>query len=148
MEQNAWQVAQEVAAMVEDEPGPAGDFVKWYVTTCEKNQFFFNRNYLIQYTAAKTDAKRCQVPGCSYFTKIYGIIDIHFQIGEMFLEYQKGASKISSGKLCDFCKSSGKCCGQTEHIPRPFLDYQSPGFHYLPVDMTPTIDRTVDDYLP
>ena len=27
MEQNAWQVAQEVAAMVEDEPGPAGDFV-------------------------------------------------------------------------------------------------------------------------
>ena len=27
-------------------------------------------------------------------------------------------------------------------------DYQRPGFHYLPVDMTATVDRTVDDYLP
>lgn len=26
--------------MVDDEPGPAGDFVKCYVTTCEKNQIF------------------------------------------------------------------------------------------------------------
>ena len=31
-------VAQEVAAMVDDEPGPAGDFVKCYVTTCEKKK--------------------------------------------------------------------------------------------------------------
>lgn len=37
MEKNAWQVAHEVAAMVDDEPGPAGDFVLCYVTTCEKN---------------------------------------------------------------------------------------------------------------
>ena len=37
MEKNAWQVAQEVAAMVDDEPGPSGDFVKCYVTTCKKD---------------------------------------------------------------------------------------------------------------
>ena len=34
-----------------------------------------NRNYLMQYTAAKTDAKRCQVPCCSYFKKIYSFFD-------------------------------------------------------------------------
>ena len=102
----------------------------------------------MQYTAAKTEAKRRQVPGCSYFKKIYSFIDTHFQIGEMFLEYQKGACEISSGKLCDFCKSSEKCCSQTERIPRPFADYQSPGLHYLPVHMTPTVNRTIDDYLP
>ena len=41
MEKNVWQVAQEVAALVDDEPGPAGDFVKCYVTTCQKDHFFF-----------------------------------------------------------------------------------------------------------
>ena len=40
MKKNAWQVAQEVSTMVDDEPGPAGDFVKCYVTTCKKDQFF------------------------------------------------------------------------------------------------------------
>ena len=25
-----------IAAVVDDEPGPAGDFVKFHVTTCEK----------------------------------------------------------------------------------------------------------------
>ena len=41
-----------------------------------------------------------------------------------------------------------KCCSQTERIQRPFPDYQSPGLHYIPVYMTPTVNRTIDDYLP
>ena len=41
LEKNTRQVAQELAAMVDDEPGPDGDFVKCYVTTCKKYQFFF-----------------------------------------------------------------------------------------------------------
>ena len=56
MEKNAWRVAYDVAAMIDDEPGPAGDFIKCYVTQREKNQFFFNQPYLIKYAAAKTDA--------------------------------------------------------------------------------------------
>ena len=40
LEKNARQVAQELAAMVDDEPGSAGDFVKCYVTTCQKDHFF------------------------------------------------------------------------------------------------------------
>ena len=125
LEKNARQVAQELAAMVDDKPGPAGDFVKCYVI------FFFNEKYLIQYTAATTEAKRRQVPGWSYFKKIYSFIDTHFEIGEMFLEYQKGDCEISSGKLRDL--QVEKCCSQTERIQRPFPDYQSPGLHYIPV---------------
>ena len=128
---NVWKVAQEVAATTDDEPGPAGDFTKCYVTTCEKSQFFFNRSHLMQYAAAKTEAKKQQVPGCNYFKKIYSFMDTHCQSGEMFLEYLKGSCEISSsGKLCDFCKSSEKCCSQTERVPRLFPDHQSPGLHY------------------
>ena len=43
LEKNARQVAEEIATMVDDEPGPAGDFVKCYVTTCKKYQFFFQQ---------------------------------------------------------------------------------------------------------
>ena len=42
MEKNVWQVTQGVAAMVDDDPGPARDFVKCYVTTCQKDLFFFS----------------------------------------------------------------------------------------------------------
>ena len=41
-----------------------------------------------------------------------------------------------------------KCCSQTERIQRPFPDHQSPGLHYIPVHMSPTDNRTTDDYLP
>ena len=62
MEKNVGQVAQEVTSMVHDEPGPAENFVKCYVTTC----------------------------------------DIHFQIGEMFLEYQKGLVKFPASNYVTF----------------------------------------------
>ena len=132
--------------MVDDEPGPAGDFVKCYVTTCKKHiQFFFNKRCLMQYAAATAEAKRRQVPGWSYFKKIYSFSDTHFQIGEVFLEYQNGACKICSGKLRDL--QVEKCCSQTERIQRPFPDYQSPGLYYIPVHITPTDNRTTaDDY--
>ena len=42
----------------------------------------------------------------------------------------------------------GVVYSQTERIPRPISDYQRPEFQYLPVDTTPTVDTTADDYLP
>ena len=30
----------------------------------------------------------------------------------------------------------------------PFSDHETPGYHYLPVDKTPTNNRVVNDYLP
>ena len=106
--------------------------------------FFFNKRVS---DAIRSSHDRGQDPGWSYFKKIYSFIDTHFQIGEVFLEYQKGACEISSGKVRDL--QVEKCCSQTERIQRPFPDYQRPGLHYIPVHMTPTDNRTTaDDYLP
>ena len=32
MEQNAWHVARDVQARIDDEPGPAGDYMKAFIT--------------------------------------------------------------------------------------------------------------------
>ena len=93
MEKNAWEVAKQVTAMVDDEPGPAKDYMKCYTTTKSSYQFFFNKSYLMKYANAKTDAAKRHVPGYHYFKKIYSFMDCHCIIGEMFLEYLKGACK-------------------------------------------------------
>ena len=52
MEKNAWRVAEEVARRIDDEPGPAGEFMKPYTTSSEKKrQFYFNRPYLMKYAS-------------------------------------------------------------------------------------------------
>lgn len=51
---NAWKVAEEVTNIIDDKPGPAGDYMKCYVTTRQEKQFFFNTTYLLQYTSTKS----------------------------------------------------------------------------------------------
>lgn len=150
MEKNAWEVAKEVTVMVDDEPGPAKDYMKCYTATKSNFQFFYNRPYLMKYTSAKTDVAKHKVPGYHYFKKLYSFIDGHCIIGEMFLEYLKGSCKEtgSSGTLCDFCSTSEQCCGQLDHVARPFPDYESAGHHYLPLAKTPANNRIIDDYMP
>ena len=147
MEKNAWRLARDVAAMIDDEPGLTGNFIKCYVTRQEKSQFFFNQPYLMKYAPAKTEAKKIEVPGCNYFKKIYAFTDSQCLHNAMFLEYLKGSCKDAHGKLCDFCTSREKCCSQIEHVRRPFPDHEY-GYHYLPADKTPTNNRVVDDCLP
>ena len=47
MEKNAWKVAKQVIAMVDDEPGPAKDYLKCYTMITSNCQFFSNKSYLI-----------------------------------------------------------------------------------------------------
>ncbi|CAB4016701.1 RNA-directed DNA polymerase from transposon X-element, partial [Paramuricea clavata] len=61
MERNAWKVAEEITQISDDELGPAGDFMKCFVTPKKENQFFFNTRHLIQYTNTTSEAKRKQV---------------------------------------------------------------------------------------
>ena len=47
----------------------------------------------MKYANDKTDAAKHSVPEYHYFKKIYSFMDSHCIIGEMFLEYLKGACK-------------------------------------------------------
>ena len=148
MEKNAWKVAEEVARRIDDEPGPAGDFMKSYTTSEKKHQFFFNRPYLMKYASTQSEKKRLDIPGCNYLKKIYTFIDAHFIIGEMFLEYLKGSCVNTTGTLCDYCSLNEKCCPGIDRVPRPFPDDESTGLHYLPINKTPIANRITDDFHP
>ena len=52
--------------------GPAGDFMKAFVTNCKEQQFFFffNTECVQQYYAAKWETRKVKVPGNNYFKKL------------------------------------------------------------------------------
>ena len=58
-----------------------------------------------------------------------------------FLNTRRGLVKFPAANYVTFASQV-----ESGRISRPFPDYQSPGFHYPPVDMTATVDRTVDNY--
>ena len=103
----------------------------------------------MKYANAKTDATKHSVPEYHYFKKIYSFMDSHCIMGEMFVEYLKGACKEngeSGTALCDFCSSTGEhCCEEIEHVARPFPENESDGHHYLPLSKTPANNRLFDD---
>ena len=49
MEKNAWMVCEEIKLRVDDEKGPGGDFMRAYVTEHNEDQFFFNKDELLQF---------------------------------------------------------------------------------------------------
>ena len=106
----------------------------------------------MKYPNAKTDAAKHSVSGYHYCKKIYSFMDSHCIMGEMFVEYLKGACKEngeSGTALCDFCSSTREqCCEEIEHVARPFPENESDGHHYLPLSKTPANNRLVDDYMP
>ena len=106
----------------------------------------------MKYANVKTDAAKHSVPGYHYFKKIYSFMDSHSIIGEMFLEYFKGACKengeLSGTALCDFCSSTREqCCEEIELVAKPFPDNESDEHHYLPLSKNPANNRLVDDYM-
>ena len=146
---NAWKVAEEVTKIIDDEPGPAGDYMKSYVTTRQEQQFFFNTTYLLQYTSTKSDINRATVPGNAYFSKIEKFTQEHSESGEMYMEFLKGSCEKEKSERCEYCVSNAFCCSaDIKHIPKPYPDAQRPGLHYLPTKDTPTVGRSVDDFHP
>ena len=87
MERNAWRVAQNVVSRINGEPGPAGDFMKAFVTNRKEQQFFFNTEYIQQYNAAKSETRKVKVSGHIYFKKLDDFIESCMITGEMFHEY-------------------------------------------------------------
>ena len=115
------------------ESGPAGDCMKAFVTNKKDNQFFFNTEYLKQYTASKSEVTRQKVPGHHYFKKLDDEITRCMVSGEMFHEYCENTS--------------------VSPTPRPVPDISKlPKYHYLLVKETPISTnegrREVNDYHP
>jgi len=75
-------------------------------------------------------------------------MDTHCTIGEMYLEYLAGVCKTKNGKLCDFCNRRERCCDVIASVARPFPDSKRDGLHYLPLSITPTSNRSTDDFMP
>ena len=153
MQKNVWRVAKDVTERIQDEPGPAGDFMKAFVTPRENEQFFFNAKQLREFTSA-AESKQKDVPGHAYFQKIETFLKQHVQVGELYLEFLKGDCKQTSGKLCDFCTKCPSFREKLQRVPRPKPDVTAlPGLKYLPHDKTPnrTTDghqRPLDDFQP
>lgn len=66
MEQNAWRVAKDVAERINDEPGPAGDFIQSHLSPPKDEQFFFNTEHLRQFVSS-AESKQKNIPECTYF---------------------------------------------------------------------------------
>ena len=103
---------------VQDELGPAGDFMKTLLTPRKEEQFFFNRNQLRQYMFS-SECKQKDQPGHSY------------------MEYLKGSCQQSSGLLCHFCTKFPLYNDLITWAPRPKPHESAlPGLQYLPYDKT------------
>ena len=148
MEKNAWKVSEEIRQVIDDEPGPAGDFLKCFVTSQREKQFFFNSAYLMKYFSTKSESGRKKIPGNAYFSKINGFMNTHCEIGEMYFEYLKGSCEEESDERCEYCISHDCCCCSVKRVPRPYPDQESSGYHYLTVNDTPNTGRSIDDYHP
>ena len=56
---NEWNVFEEIKQTIDDEPGPAGDFMKCFVTTGKEKQFFFNRAYCQVRSEKESSSWKC-----------------------------------------------------------------------------------------
>ena len=93
-------VAHELRNRIDDELGPAGDYMKAYVTLPENDQFFFNGSYLKEYVSATSISKKHSIPGHNYFSKMDSFIQSHVILGEMHLEFRKGRC-LDKGRSCE-----------------------------------------------
>ena len=72
---------------IDGEPGPAGDYMRAFVTNRKELKFFFNTEYIQQYNAAKLEMGKAKVPGHNYFEKLDDFIESLMITGEMFHEH-------------------------------------------------------------
>ena len=136
MKLNSWNVARNVKDRIQDKPGPAGDFMKALLTPREEEHFFFNTNQVRQFMFSSESKQRDQ-PGHSCFQKIGSFLKMHFNVGELYMEYLKGSCKQASGLLCYFCTKFPLYNDLITWAPRPKPDESAlPRLQYLPYDKT------------
>ena len=68
IESNAWTVAEDVKNRIQDEPGPAGDYMKAFLTPRKEFQFFYN-SAECRLSTLTAESKQDTVPEHCYFKK-------------------------------------------------------------------------------
>ncbi len=128
--------------------------MKSFVSEKPEDGLFFNQHLLKEYSS-KSSEQRKSIPGASYIKKIIDFCNLHYQQGELYMEYLKGdCSKSSSdGQQCAECQSREWISPQMSRIPRPVPDKSRlPEFHYKDVFETYNHDsehsRLPDDWQP
>ena len=129
-------------------PAPGG-FIRTYTSENSENQFFNNHDVLkIYLNSNQSDKENKKCPGKNYFENINLFIENHFDVVEKYLEYLKSVCDNSMCCCKDFCWTGPQCF----KIPKPYPDYDAPGFHYKHVSETSKykggVKRAIDDYQP
>ena len=143
MKKNVMYVCNDLSYRIQDAPGPRGsmDLMTGYPCQPQSDFFFNDSDYLSEYLKASAQ-KRPLLPGHAYYSKILAFFDVHFQKGELYLEYKKCAA----GTDCEFCSTHPWKSPELGWCPRP---YPSPdGKTYLKYSDTPNVNREVDDFHP
>ena len=142
---NVYETCRELAATVQDSPGPKGTMnpMTGLVGEQPEEQFFWDTTYLNEYLGASAE-KRKQLPGHIYYSKLLKFIASHFHVGELYVEYRI-TNCLLEGELCSFCSENPWVGPEIDMVPRPV-----PGENgkFIPVDETPTADRQIDDFQP
>ena len=110
-------------------------------------QIFYNRGYLKEYLGVTNNQKR-SFSRHGYFSKLEQFESLHFERGELYMEYRRISCQERNGQLCKFCEKD-----ETTSAPLPtrrsYPDYgKLLNFHYLSWSATPTNGREQDDFQP
>ena len=136
MKRNAWSVANEVARRIDGAP-VLSEYLHCKVSNNIEDQFFFNGDILKQYKAST----HANLPGIGYIDKIQRFYKLHYNTGELYMEYLKGScvdtnmelgeqscepGSSSTGQptdddneLCNYCASTTWIGPKFERIPQP-----------------------------
>ena len=98
----------------------------------------------------KSEKNKLTLPGSGYYCQLERFCQLHFQRGNLYIEYVKGTCE-KEGEFCDFCREwNGPWTGC---ISRTYPDYANTSFHYSTAHETPSQDhmgnnRPVNDFQP
>ena len=81
--------------------------------------YFFNKEELKGFISS---SKQQSLPGAGYFEKIMKFVDQHYERGELYMEYLKGACSTEDGTVCTFCSTCPWRGPTVTRIPRPKPD--------------------------
>ena len=115
---------------IDDSSAPRG-YISAFVVDRQEIQIFYNRGYLKEYLGVTNNQKRS-------FSKLEQFESLHFERGELYMEYRRISCQERNGQLCKFCEKD-VTTSATLPTRRSYPDYgKLLNFHYLSWSATPT----------